>query len=223
MKAIQSILVGIIKAGIAMKCRIDAPDLGRVPASGPLILAINHINTLDVPILEAQLYPRRLIALAKIETWDNPFMGWLFDLFEAIPIHRGEADLKAIHTCLQSLSRGEILGVAPEGTRSYDGKLQAGQPGIVLLALHSGAPILPVMHWGGEAFSQNLRHWKRTDFHIRVGQRFSLDTHGERVTGKVRQTMTDEIMRTMASLLPPEYRGRYADCEGYQYKYLRFG
>jgi 1-acyl-sn-glycerol-3-phosphate acyltransferase len=154
---------------------------------------------------------------------DNPFMGWLFDLFESIPIRRGEVDLKAIHSCLEALSTGDILAVAPEGTRSYDGKLQAGQPGIVLLALHSGAPILPVMHWGGEAFSQNLKHWKRTDFHIRVGQPFRLDPHGQRVTGKVRQTMTDEIMRVMAMLLPPEYRGNFGDCEGYPYQYVRFG
>jgi 1-acyl-sn-glycerol-3-phosphate acyltransferase len=222
MKVSQSILAGILKAGIWLTCRIDAPELRSIPIKGPLILAVNHINTLDVPILESQLYPRRLIALSKAETWDNPFMGWLFDLFEAIPVRRGEADLRAIHSCLRALSSGDILGVAPEGTRSYDGKLQPGQQGIVLLALHSGAPILPVMHWGGEAFSQNLRRWKKTDFHLRVGRAFTLNPMGERVTGTVRREMTDEIMREMAALLPSAYRGAYSDCDSHSKKYIQY-
>lgn len=222
MKALQSLFAGIVKAGVFLSCRMDAPGLADIPAAGPLILAVNHINTLDVPFLEAKLFPRPLIALAKIETWDNPLMGRLFDLFEAIPVRRGEVDLAAVHRCLAALSQREILAIAPEGTRSYDGKLQVGQQGIVLLALHSGAPILPVVHWGGEAFSQNLKHWKRTDFHIRVGRPFTLDPCGEKVVGKVRQAMTDEIMRQMAALMPEAYRGVYTGDMAGTPKYLRF-
>ena len=222
MNLLQTLIVYLLKTGTFLTLRVDAPDLDRVPTAGPLILAVNHINTLDVPIIEGQLFPRRLIALAKIETWNSRFMGWLFDLFEAIPVRRGEADLKAIHQCLQALSHKEILGVAPEGTRSYDGKLQAGLPGIVLLALHSGAPILPVVHYGGEAFASNLKRLKRTDFHIRVGRPFCLDSHGERVNSSVRQVMTDEIMREMAVLLPPAYRGPFADCDDHPQKYIRY-
>jgi 1-acyl-sn-glycerol-3-phosphate acyltransferase len=189
---------------------------------GPLILVFNHINSLEVPLLHAHLQPRRMIGLAKIETWDNKIMGWLFDLWEAIPIRRGEADLQALRRCLASLSAGDILGVAPEGTRSYDGKLLCGKPGIVLIALHSGAPILPIVHWGGENFLHNLKHLKRTDFHIRVGKPFSLDTRGEKVTRKIRQAMADEIMYQIAILMPEKYRGQYADCNPFPQNYLRF-
>ncbi|MGA2489951.1 MAG: lysophospholipid acyltransferase family protein [Anaerolineales bacterium] len=208
--------------GTRIVCHIDGADLAQVPMRGPLILVFNHINSLEVPLLHAHLQPRRMIGLAKIETWDNKIMGWLFDLWEAIPIRRGEADLQALRRCLASLSAGDILGVAPEGTRSYDGKLLCGKPGIVLIALHSGAPILPIVHWGGENFLHNLKHLKRTDFHIRVGKPFSLDTRGEKVTRKIRQAMADEIMYQIAILMPEKYRGQYADCNPFPQNYLRF-
>jgi 1-acyl-sn-glycerol-3-phosphate acyltransferase len=222
MNALQTFVSGVIWTGTNISCRIDAMDLGRVPKRGPLILAVNHINSLEVPLLLSQLYPRRMIGLAKVETWDNKFMGWLFNLYEAIPIRRGEADLEAMRRCLASLSAGNILAIAPEGTRSYTGKLLPGQPGIVLLALKSGAPILPVVHWGGERYGHNLKRLRRTDFHIRVGKPFRLDAAGERVSGEVRQEMADEIMYQMAALLPEEYRGQYGKSNPPPQKFLKF-
>jgi 1-acyl-sn-glycerol-3-phosphate acyltransferase len=222
MNALQLFVAGIAWTGTNLSCRIDAKDLKRVPPSGPLILAFNHINSLEVPLLMAQLSHRKVISLAKIETWDNKFMGWLFDLYKSIPIRRGEADLQAIHRCLDVLSQGNMLAVAPEGTRSYDGKLLSGQPGIVLIALRAGVSILPIAHWGGESFSQNIRRLKRTDFHIRVGKPFTLDARGERAIGGVRQAMADEIMYQIAALMPVEYRGKYVDCDPPPQKYLRF-
>lgn len=222
MKPIHSFVSGGIRLGTNLICHIDGAELARVPKSGPLILAVNHINSLEVPLLFAHLQPRRMIGLAKIETWNNKFMGWLFDLWEAIPIRRGEADLEALRRCLASLSAGDILGVAPEGTRSYNGKLLSGQPGIVLIALHSGAPILPVAHWGGENFSSNIKRVKRTDFHIRVGKPFKLDSKGQKVNGRIRQEMVDEIMYQIALLMPQEYRGQYANKTPPPQNYLVF-
>ncbi len=211
-----------IKVGTNILCRIEGADLAQVPEHGPLILAINHISSLEVPILAAHLQPRQMIGLAKIETWDNLFMGWLFDMWDSIPIRRGEVDLQAIRRCLSVLAENNILAVAPEGTRSRDGRLLTGQPGIALIALHSGAPVLPIAHWGGEIFSRNIKHLRRTDFHIRVGRPFTLDARGEKVNGKVRQAMADEIMCQIAVLMPEEYRGRYANCAPPPQKYLQF-
>jgi 1-acyl-sn-glycerol-3-phosphate acyltransferase len=222
MKLGQALVSGLIRLGTNISCRIDVDGFERVPRRGPMILAVNHINSLEVPLLVAHLSPRTMIGLAKIETWDSPLMGWLFDLYEAIPIRRGEADLGAIHRCLEALAAGHILAVAPEGTRSYDGKLLKGQPGIALLALHSGAPILPVAHWGGEAYSHNLKRLKRTDFHIRVGKAFTLDAGGDKPVGSVRQEMADEIMYQIAALMPPEYRGIYGRLRSASDKYLNF-
>jgi 1-acyl-sn-glycerol-3-phosphate acyltransferase len=222
MKPLQSFVSWGIRVGTNVICRIEGSELALVPMRGPLILVVNHINSLEVPLLFAHLQPRRMIGLAKIETWENKFMGWLFDLWEAIPIRRGEADLDALRRCLVALSSGDILGVAPEGTRSYNGRLLCGQPGIVLIALHSGAPILPVAHWGGEDFPTNIRHLKRTNFHIRVGKPFTLDPKGKKVNSSVRQAMVDEIMSQIAILLPDEYRGHYANFIPHSTDYLRF-
>jgi len=206
----------------AVLCRIEKDELDMIPASGPMILAMNHIGSLEVPLLRAQVRPRRVVGLAKIETWDNKLIGWLFDLWESIPIHRGEVDLGALRRCLTCLSAGDLLGVAPEGTRSYDGILLSGRPGIVLIGLHSGAPILPVVHWGVEDFPKNIKHLKRTNFHIKVGKPFTLDAKGEKVDGRIRQEMADEIMFQIANLMPEKYRGKYAISTPPPMKYLRF-
>jgi 1-acyl-sn-glycerol-3-phosphate acyltransferase len=211
----------IIRLGTDILCRIDKRNLPQVPARGPLILVTNHISSLEVPLLFVHLQPRRMIGLAKIETWNSKVMGWLFDLWDAIPVRRGEADLEAIRRCLGVLKAGDILAVAPEGTRSYSGRLLRAQPGIVLIALRSGAPILPMAHWGGEDFGANLRRLRRTDFHIRVGKLFHLDANGKKVNGEIRQEMVDEIMSQIAVLMPEDYRGEYKNCVTTP-KYLRF-
>jgi 1-acyl-sn-glycerol-3-phosphate acyltransferase len=100
--------------------------------------------------------------------------------------------------------------------------LQCGQSGAALIALHAGVPILPIAHWGGEAFGSNLKKFKRTDFHFRVGKPFYLDPHGEKVNRKIRQGMADEIMMQIALLMPAEYRGNYVDCDPPPQRYLRF-
>ena len=211
-----------IRAWSSILCRIEHKPLTNVPKHGPLILAINHIGSLEVPLFAALLQPRKTIALAKIETWNNKLMGWLFDLWEAIPIRRGEVDLEAIRRCLIVLKAGRMLVVAPEGTRSYNGRLQRGQPGISFITLRSGSPILPIVHWGGENFGTNLRRFKRTNFHIRVGKPFTLEAKGQKVTREIRQEMADEIMYQLAVLMPEEYRGEYQDCDPFPTKYLRF-
>jgi len=219
---IRTFVSWFIRAGSGFLCRIERKPLAKVPERGPLILAINHIGSLEVPLFAAFLQPRRTIALAKIETWNNTLMGWLFDLWEAVPIRRGEFDLEAIRRCLIVLKAGSMLVVAPEGTRSYHGRLQRGQPGISLIALRSGSPILPIVHWGGEHFGATLRHFRRTDFRIRVGIPFTLDARGQKVTREIRQEMADEIMYQLAVIMPEEYRGEYQDCDPPPTKYLRF-
>lgn len=204
-------LNAVIRVGTSILCRIERASLKQVPKRGPMILVVNHINSLEVPLFFAHLQPRKMTGLAKVETWDSKFMGWLFTLWDAIPIRRGEADMDAIHRCLDVLKKGNFLAIAPEGTRSYDGCLLPAQPGIVLIAMRSGAPILPIAHWGGELFSQNIRKWKRTDFHIRVGKPFLLDPGDQKVTGEIRQEMADEIMCEIAALMPEMYRGVYLE------------
>ncbi len=200
-----------IKSLTRLLCKVDDSQLSMVPEKGPYIIVGNHINFIEVPVLFTHLQPRPVTGFAKAETWDNPAMAFLFDLWGAIPIKRGEADARAFRLALDALQQGKILAVAPEGTRSRDGRLQRGLPGIVILAYHSRVPILPVVYYGGESLSENLKGLKRTDFHIRVGKMFSLRFQDQKLERELRQTMVDEIMYQMAELLPPSYRGYYFD------------
>ena len=222
MRMAERIANATIKRLTRMICRVDDRFLKHVPFKGPLILTANHINILDAPVVLTHLKPRIISGFAKAETWDNPLIAWLFNLWNAIPITRGEVDRKALRHALEILKDGQILAVAPEGTRSGDGRLQRGYSGITLLAMQSGAPILPMAYYGGERFTDNIRRLRRTDFHIEVGDSYYLDAGGERPTKEVRQAMTDEIMYQIAALLPQRYRGYYADLNLATEKYLRF-
>jgi 1-acyl-sn-glycerol-3-phosphate acyltransferase len=168
----------------------------------------------------SHLQPRQATGLAKAETWDGWFLRWVFNLWGAIPIRRGEADIVAMRNSLEVLEKGYILAIAPEGTRNKTGRLVKAHPGVITLALRSGAPLLPIAHWGGENFLSNLKRLKRTDFHIRVGEPFKLDSGNQRATKEVRQQMVDEMMYRLAAMLPEYYRGAYADLENSTGKYL---
>jgi 1-acyl-sn-glycerol-3-phosphate acyltransferase len=211
----------VIRAYTQVTCRIDAPDLHKVPMHGPLIVIANHTGQIEVPMLFSHLQPRRLTGWAKAEAWENWFLRWIFSLWGAIPVRRGELDMNALKEALRMLEKGYIFGLAPEGTRNKNGKLKRGLPGAVLVALHSGAPIIAIAHWGGENYLSNLKHLKRTDFHIRVGEPFKIDTSGVKVTGEVRQQIVDEMMGQLALLLPKEYRGEYSDFEKSTQKYVK--
>ena len=216
------LLTGLIKFGTSIICRIEKDDLEKVQPEGPLIAYANHIGQLEVPLIFTHLRPRPVTAMAKAESWDNKLFNWLFNIWNLIPVRRGEVDMDAIRQSIQMIKDGYIFGISPEGTRSGDGKLLAAHPGIVPIALRTKAPLQPIAHWGAENFPENIKRLRRTDFYIRVGEPFYLDAQGERVTREIRQQMVDEMMYQLAKLLPEEYRGYYADLENATEKYLRF-
>jgi len=206
---LYKIIAFIVKISTEILCRIDAPDIHKIPARGPLIVISNHTGQLEVAVFFGQLQPRPLTGWAKMESWDNAFLNWLFNLWGLIPVRRGEGDTSALRKALKALEDGFIFGIAPEGTRNKTGKLKRAHPGAVMLAIHSGATILPVVHWGGENFLKNLARFKRTNFHIRVGEPFRLKIGDVRVTREIRQQIADEMMIRLAELLPSEYQGAY--------------
>ncbi|HSK65643.1 MAG TPA: lysophospholipid acyltransferase family protein [Anaerolineales bacterium] len=209
----------IVKIGTRILCRIDAPDLDKVPMGGPLIAYSNHTGQIEVAVFFGQLQPRPITGWAKMEAWDNAFLNWLFNLWGLIPVRRGEADTSALRKAVTALEKGYIFGIAPEGTRNITGRLKRAHPGAVLLAVRSGAPLLPIVHWGGEDFLRNLARLKRTDFHIRVGDPICLNVDGVRMTGEIRQQIVDEMMYRLAELLPHEYRGEYEKVTEVKYSF----
>lgn len=218
---IYQIVSLIVKFGTSILCCIDAPGLDKIPMSGPLIAYSNHTGQIEVAVLFGHLQPRPLTGWAKMEAWDNAFLNWLFNLWGLIPVKRGEADTSALRKAIAALEKGYIFGIAPEGTRNISGRLKRAHPGAVILAIHSGAPLLPVAHWGGENFLKNLAHFRRTDFHIRIGDPICLNVDGIRMTREIRQQIVDEMMFHLAELLPPEYRGEYEKVTKYAQFFTR--
>ncbi len=200
--------------------RVHDEELAKIPQQGPMIIVANHVNFADVPVFYTHLIPRPVTGFAKIENWDNPALGFLFSLGGAIPIRRGAVDRTAIVGALEVLRSGRILAIAPEGTRSGDGRLQKAHTGVAVLALDSGAPLWPVAYYGLENFWRNLPRFRRTDFYFRVGAPFHVRIGDERLTRAVRERIAEEIMYRIAALLPAEYRGYYSDLSKATDQYL---
>lgn len=213
----------IVRIYTQITCRIDGIDeFKNFPTQGPLIAIANHTGQIEVPLIFAHLYPRRVTGWAKVEAWDNLFLRWIFGVWGIIPVRRGEADMKALKDALNALKEGKILGIAPEGTRNKTGKLIRAMPGTVIVALKADAPIIPIAHWGGEVYLKNLKRLKRTDFHLRVGKPFKISVDGIKMTSEIRQQIADEMMYEIARMLPEEYRGEYNDMSKATQNYIKY-
>lgn len=124
--------------------RVRFIDAARVPPTGA-ILAGNHVSYLDPALLWCGS-PRPVHFMAKRELWETGWLGWVLDQFWAFPVERSGADREAITTGTDLLTRGELLGVFPEGTRRRGGDDELGQAhgGAAFMALRAGVPIVPV-------------------------------------------------------------------------------
>jgi 1-acyl-sn-glycerol-3-phosphate acyltransferase len=179
-----------------------------VPKTGAFILASNHLGNTDPPVLTASI-PRQIHWLTKAEWFETPVMGPAFKLGGMIPVRRFEADLAALRKAQEVLRDGGVLGMFPEGTRSRTGGLKEGEPGSALIALRTGAPILPVGIWGGESFKVPRDLFTRRRAHIRIGKPFTLP-RPRRIHRRDVEEGTLAIMVAIARLLPEKYHGVYA-------------
>lgn len=180
-----------------------------IPASGPYLLVTNHISRLDPPILMLAM-PHQIYVLAASEYRRVPILKQLMEASGAIWVRRGELDLAALRAALQVLERGDVLGLAPEGTRSRTRALQRAKPGAAYIALRSGVPILPVALTGTEKMLEDFLRLRRMRIRVVIGEPFHLPNNG-RARGNALEESTEIIMRQIAKLLPPEYQGVYRD------------
>ena len=184
-----------------------------VPEHGPLLVAANHLGMADQYFIALNI-KRRMMYMAKEELFRHLPLRLLVQAFGAFPVRRGLIDRRSLGQANQVLSSGLALFMFPEGTRSKDGKLQPAFPGSALIALDNNVPILPI----GIAGLENVRkgplwwiaHRHQLTVRINIGRPFYLPAQEGKVTKDRLRGMADLIMEHIAELLPPEYRGYYA-------------
>lgn len=189
--------------------RVEVFGEDNVPSSGPLIVVVNHISFLDPPLAGAY-FPRDLRMMAKIELFETPIVGHLVSGYGAFPIRRGKGDAQALKYSLRTLREGGALFLAPEGTRSQTNQLQPGKEGVALLAVRTGAPIVPVGIAGQEKWLYKLRRLQRAHVQMRIGEPFLLESPVARPGRLMLTEMTEVVMQRLARELPARYRGEYA-------------
>ena len=189
--------------------RWDISGLEHVPASGPFIMAINHLHLFDPPFLMVAV-PFHVTVLAADKYREKPFSGFIIRHARGIFVRRGAIDRTALRRCLEVLQTGDVLGVSPEGMRSPTGALQRGKPGTAYLVYKSRVPILPLAVWGLETLGTSLRRFRRARVHVVIGELFHLPPVDGKPRGKELQALADGVMYRIAELLPHQYRGVYA-------------
>ena len=184
-----------------------------IPASGAYIIVSNHIGRLDAPLVYYLLNRRDVIMMVAEKYRQSAYYRWFVKQLDAIWVDRFNADLGALRTTLSRLKRGQVLVMAPEGTRSKTGELNYARPGASYLAVKAGVSIVPVGVVGTQdsLVAKRLKHLQRLDIHLYVGEPFRLPPLNGGDRDEALQAYTDEIMCRIAALLPPAARGVYAD------------
>jgi 1-acyl-sn-glycerol-3-phosphate acyltransferase len=197
-----------LRAVFRIILRVEIRGLENVPREGALIAAISHSSFVD-PVLMGVFLPREVIPMAKREAFDYPILGAFIRWYGAFAVRRGEVDVRAFKNALRILQHKIAMVIAPEGHRSETGALQRGREGAIMLALRSGAAILPVAVWGGKPLWKNIGRLRRTEMKIFVGEPV-LPTVQKPTRAQITE-MSDELMLRIAALMPREMHGYYRD------------
>ena len=195
--------------------RPKVKGLRHVPASGPVIIASNHLSFSD-SIFMPLVVPRKVTFLAKSEYFTSPGPKGLlkkltFIALGQVPVDRsgGRRSEAALITGLKVLAEGKCLGIYPEGTRSPDGRLYKGRTGIARLAIESGAPIIPVAMFNTEKIQPTGTVVPKV---MRVEMIFGEPMYfeGDSTDLQYLRDVTDKIMSTIQALSGQEYVDTYA-------------
>jgi len=181
-----------------------------VPRTGPFLLVANHLSMAD-PVALIGYVPRHIHFFTKAEAFEQWPLNVILPPGDPIKINRGRADRQALRQAEEYLRNGEPVGIFAEGTRARGGEAQEARAGVVFLAQRTGAPILPVAISGTEKLFPGRFPWyQRAKIEITFGQPFRLSELGE-VTRANRDRIAQRVMARVAALLPPAYRGVYAE------------
>jgi 1-acyl-sn-glycerol-3-phosphate acyltransferase len=192
---------------------VQVEGLERVPDREPAILACNHLSFIDSIVLPMNV-PRPVYFLGKADYFESRRTRWFFEGTGVVPVHRGggEEGAASLRTGVEILSRGDLLGIYPEGTRSPDGRLYRGKTGPVRMALEADVPIVPcAVHGTDRAMPTGAYVPKRKPVTVRYGEPLDLSRYRDRRTDPFAlRSATDELMYEIMMLSGQEYVDEYA-------------
>ncbi len=177
----------------------------------PYIMAINHLGTLDVPLVYTLPSVVNMIGWAAEKYERHPFFGPILRSGETIFIQRGQVDREALNKAVKALKAGKAFGMSPEGTRSRTRALIRGRTGVAYLAAEADVPVVPAAVTGTESAVESFLRLRRPRLKLRIGKPFKLPPLPEENRAAALRHNTDEVMCRIAAMLPPHYRGVYAE------------
>ncbi len=212
-RLIRRFLRPVFRSLFHLLSRVRISGLENVPKRGAYVVAVNHISIFEPPLILA-FWPAAPEAAAAVEIWERRGQATLVRLYGAIRVHRGEYDRELVETTTAALRSGRPLVIFPEGGRTHVPGLRRALPGVAYLIDKVQAHVIPVGITGTtDDFLKRAIRGNRPTLEIRIGRPFTLPP----VTGKgeerrvSRQRNADLVMAHIAALLPPEYRGVYAE------------
>ncbi len=199
---------GLLKLLVFVTMRATVTGMENFPRHGPALVVINHLGDPDIVLLGASI-PFMIEGMGKIDLYDHWFVGPIFRAYGIIWIHQGRPDRRALRAALDALAEGRVVAIAPEGRQSVIGGLEEGTEVAPFLALRSGSPIVPIAMTGtaNKHVYDHLKRWRRAPVTLSVGKPFFLREEADR--HKMMRNGTQQIMQSLASLLPEAYRGQY--------------
>jgi 1-acyl-sn-glycerol-3-phosphate acyltransferase len=191
-----------VTADTAFRGEVFGSD--HIPAAGPILVAANHCSHLDPPFLGCQL-PHRVHFFARKSLWKPGIPAWWMDHIECIPVDRDGADVGALKKTIAALEAGGVVILFPEGTRSFDGKLQPAKSGVGMIACKTGVPVLPAHIFGSfEAFGRGAKFPRPHPVSYVFGRALHPADYDDPGAGKRRyQIASDRIMSAIATLEIP--------------------
>jgi 1-acyl-sn-glycerol-3-phosphate acyltransferase len=221
--------VGRLIVGFLFRITLGIRAIGadRVPSTGAVLIALNHISVLD-PVTIGLLMAkrgRRIGFLTAAEFFEHPFVGRGLRLVDQIPIRRGAADWDALNEVAGIIRRGRLGGIFPEGRVTEATVVQPGRKGVARIALTAGVPVIPVGIWGThERWGQRGFNFGRP-FRPTVAVVFGepIPPEGDSHNRADVRALTDRIMADITVLVgraqricepPPARRGGREDSTG---------
>jgi 1-acyl-sn-glycerol-3-phosphate acyltransferase len=204
--------------------KVRVTGVEHMPASGPTMLIMNHISSIDPFLAIGIVKPRFVIPMTKIENLENPFLAPFIRAWGAYSIRRGEIDRKALLNSIELIKSGQLVLISPEGTRTSTGLIES-KDGMTYVAAKANAVIVPMgISAGAIEWKEQFKKLRRADIHIHFGRPFRLKTQGrERIPRDELAQMTSEAMYQLALALPnPELRGVYSDMSKATTQYIEF-